>query len=438
MARISTYPVDGIISTDDFVIGSDAENVNITKNFTVGGILSLADLQAVLDNGNTATSNIVLTGNVSATNVAASAAVSAVTGNITTVNATAVNASSSMNTDELEVTGLLYDGTASEGTNGQFLKSTASGILWATLPVDTLNAVLTAGNTTALNIVSTGDISADTLQAGIGLTTAKIDLSGLFYDQSTSEGTPGQVLTSNGTGVLWDDLPAVVTPTLNQVLTSGNTTALNIVSTGDVDANSVNVTDAAVTGTLTLDGTIEADGSEGTVGQYLRSAGAGQPVTWATLPSQQIAGWNRFDDDQYTSASPLEVFEGAPVVLPNDGVKFSDSYGSAVFYNPAASEILAINEDDTYIITVMFKAVSSNAANSYMDLSMSGPAGYDRVSETLTFPKGNGVPQNFYRVYQYYADADFITNGAQLEIEVVGATVEVYDIIYFIQRVQIA
>jgi hypothetical protein len=235
MARISTYPVDGIISTDDFVIGSDAENVNITKNFTVGGILSLADLQAVLDNGNTATSNIVLTGNVSATNVAASAAVSAVTGNITTVNATAVNASSSMNTDELEVTGLLYDGTASGGTNGQFLKSTASGILWATLPVDTLNAVLTAGNTTALNIVSTGDISADTLQAGIGLTTAKIDLSGLFYDQSTSEGTPGQVLTSNGTGVLWDDLPAVVTPTLNQVLTSGNTTALNIVSTGDVD-----------------------------------------------------------------------------------------------------------------------------------------------------------------------------------------------------------
>ena len=443
MAKISTYPVDGLISTDDFIIGSDAENVNITKNFTVGGILSLADLQAVLDNGNTATSNIVLTGNVSATNVAASAAVSAATGNVTTVNSTTVNAtnanvSGSLNTDELEVTGRLYDGTASEGTNGQFLKSTASGILWSNLPVDTLNAVLTAGNTTALNIVSTGDISADTLQAGTGLTTAKIELSGLFYDQSSSVGTSGQVLTSSGTGVLWDDLPAVVTPTLNQVLTSGNTTALNIVSTGDVDANSVNVTDAAVTGTLTLDGTIDADGSEGTVGQYLRSAGAGQPVTWATLPSQQIAGWNRFDDDQYTSVSPLEVFEGTPVVLPNDGVKFSDSYGSAVFYNPAASEILAINEDDTYIITVTFKAASSNAANSYMDLSMSGPAGYDRISETLTFPKGNNVPHNFHKVYQYYADADFITNGAQLEIEVVGATVEVYDIIYFIQRVQIA
>jgi hypothetical protein len=443
MAKISTYPVDGIISTDDFVIGSDAENSNITKNFTVGGLLSLATLQVVLDNGNSATSNMTLVGNVSATNVAASVLLSAPTGSITTVNSTTVNAvdlnvSASATLEDVEVAGLFYDGTGSEGTSGQFLKSTGVGTEWDSVPVDTLQEVLTAGNTTTLDIVSTGDISADTLQAGTGLTTAKIDLSGLFYDQSTSEGTPGQVLTSNGTGVLWDDLPAVVIPTLDQVLTSGNTTTLNIVSTGDVDANSVNVTDAAVTGTLTLDGTIEADGSEGTVGQYLRSAGAGQPVTWATLPPQQIAGWNRFDDDQYTSASPLEVFEGAPVVLPNDGVKFSDSYGSAVFYNPAASEILAINEDDTYIITVMFKAVSSNAANSYMDLSMSGPAGYDRVSETLTFPKGNGVPHNFHRVYQYYADADFITNGAQLEIEVVGATVEVYDIIYFIQRVQIA
>lgn len=435
MAKISTYPVDGLISTDDFIIGSDAENVNITKNFTVGGILSLSDLQMVLDNGNTATSNIVLTGNVSATNVAASAAVSALTGNITTVNATNANVSGSLNTDELEVTGRLYDGTASEGTNGQFLKSTASGIQWATLPVDTLNAVLTAGNTTALNIVSTGDISAGTINVGSNLVTPKIDLSGMFYDQSSSVGTSGQVLTSNGTGVLWAN---ETVQDLTSVLTAGNTTALNIVSTGDVDANSVNVTDAAVAGTLTLDGTIEADGSEGTVGQYLRSAGAGQPVTWATLPSQQIAGWNRFDDNQYTSASPLEVFEGTPVVLPNDGIRFNASYGSDVFYNPAASEILAINENDTYIITVTFKATSSNAANSYMDISMSGSAGYDRISETLTFPKGNGAPHNFHRVYQYYADADFITNGAQLEVEVVGATVEIYDIIYFIQRVQIA
>ena len=92
MAKISTYPVDGLISTDDIIIGSDAENVNLTKNFTVGGILSLADLQWVLNNGNTATSNMVLVGNVSATNVTASAAVSAVTGNITTVNSTTVNA----------------------------------------------------------------------------------------------------------------------------------------------------------------------------------------------------------------------------------------------------------------------------------------------------------------------------------------------------------
>lgn len=417
MAKISTYPVDGLISTDDFIIGSDAENVNITKNFTVGGILSLSDLQMVLDNGNTATSNITLVGNVSATNV---------------------TASDSVNTVDIEVSGLFYDGTASEGVNGQFLKSTGTDTQWSNLPVDTLNAVLTAGNTTALNIVSTGDISAGTINVGSNLITPKIDLSGMFYDQSSSVGTSGQVLTSNGTGVLWDDLPAVVTPTLNQVLTSGNTTALNIVSTGDVNANSVNVTDAAVIGTLTLDGTIEADGSEGTVGQYLRSAGAGQPVTWATLPSQQIAGWNRFDDSQYRDVSPLLITASSTVTLTNDGAKFSDSYGPSVFYNTSNSRILAINENDTYMVTVTFVASASNASSGHLDINMTGPLGFDRIADTLKFAKGNNAPQNFHMVYQYYADADFVANGAQFELTAVGTDVSVYDIIYFIQRVQIA
>lgn len=360
MAKISTYPVDGLISTDDFIIGSDAENVNITKNFTVGGILSLANLQTVLDNGNTATQSITLVGNVAATNVSATTLLSAPTGTITNVNS-----SGQISANDVEIAGLLYDAAASEGNNGEFLKST-------------------------------------------------------------------------GTGIMWSSLPVAATPTLTQVLTSGNTTALNIVSTGDVDANSVNVTDAAVTGVLTVDGTIEANGSEGTAGQYLKSAGAGQPVEWATLPSQVIAGWNRFDDGQYTDVSPLTINDGQTVTLTNDGVKFQAAYGTDVFYNDATSTVLAINQDDTYMITVTFRAAASNASSGHMDISMTGPAGYDRISETLKFAKGNGVAQNFHLVYQYYADADFVANGAQFELTADGTTIDVWDIIYFIQRVQIA
>lgn len=338
MAKISTYPVDGLISTDDLIIGSDAENVNITKNFTVGGVLSLATLQTVLDNGNTATQDITLTGNIVATK--------------TTTTQTA--------TDELLLSGAFYDATSSEGTNGQFLKSTGTDTLWAAVPADTLQAVLTAGNTTSLNIVSTGDI----------------------------------------------------------------------------DANSINVTDASVSGgTLTIDGSISADGSEGIVGQYLTSAGSGQLVQWTSLP---IAGWNRFDDGTYTNASRLAVASGVTTVLPNDGSALITTYGPLTFYDKATNTILAANVNDTYMITVTFKAAASNASSGHLDVAMSGPAGYDRIAETIKFAKGNGDTQNIHLVYQYYADANFVANGAQFEITPVGTNLEVWDIIYFIQRVQIA
>jgi hypothetical protein len=39
MAKISTYSTDALISTDDKLIGTDAESSNATKNFLVGDLL---------------------------------------------------------------------------------------------------------------------------------------------------------------------------------------------------------------------------------------------------------------------------------------------------------------------------------------------------------------------------------------------------------------
>ena len=72
MAIIYTYPVVTPTS-NDLVLGTDVDaQGKPTKNFTVQSIIDLVtvtgnNLQAVLDNGNTATQNIVLTGNISAT-----------------------------------------------------------------------------------------------------------------------------------------------------------------------------------------------------------------------------------------------------------------------------------------------------------------------------------------------------------------------------------
>lgn len=42
MAKISTYPVDSSVSLADYVIGTDSEDSNITKNYTIGSIFALS------------------------------------------------------------------------------------------------------------------------------------------------------------------------------------------------------------------------------------------------------------------------------------------------------------------------------------------------------------------------------------------------------------
>lgn len=41
MAKISSYTTDASVSYSDKLIGTDAEDSNITKNYTIGSILSL-------------------------------------------------------------------------------------------------------------------------------------------------------------------------------------------------------------------------------------------------------------------------------------------------------------------------------------------------------------------------------------------------------------
>ena len=42
MAKISTYPIDSSVSLADYVIGTDAEDSNITKNYTIGSLFAIS------------------------------------------------------------------------------------------------------------------------------------------------------------------------------------------------------------------------------------------------------------------------------------------------------------------------------------------------------------------------------------------------------------
>jgi len=153
-------------------------------------------------------------------------------------------------------------------------------------------------------------------------------------------------------------------------------------------------------------------------------------------------GWARYDDSLYTSISPLTLTDGNPVTCPNNANTTIDTYiNSAVqFYDPATQKIQVENEGDVYVQTIVFKASATNANQSHLHVYLTNTVGtpYERVIAEVEFPKGNAIAHDEHLVFQYYADADFVANGNQwtLRADTGGGTVDVWDIIFFIQRTQ--
>lgn len=149
-------------------------------------------------------------------------------------------------------------------------------------------------------------------------------------------------------------------------------------------------------------------------------------------------GWCRYDDGQYTPSSKLTLTDGNPVLIPNNGASTYKSQPSlADFYDTSTKKFVSTRVNDVYVLTVVFKAEADNANQTHLQVSMSGPNGYDRISESLGYFKGNNTEDNFHRLYQYYTDADFVSNGAQLFITSVGGVSRIWDVIFFVQRTQL-
>lgn len=146
-------------------------------------------------------------------------------------------------------------------------------------------------------------------------------------------------------------------------------------------------------------------------------------------------GWARYDDTQYTSASPYS-FTTTAIVVPNNAGNVINTHihsGIAYYEN---NKVKAEYDADVYVITIDFKAKISNA-NGHVDLFLEGGNGtpYDRIRDTITFPKGANTEHSFAKTFQYYADEDVVTNG--LEVKMLPShSGSIYDVIYFIQRTQ--
>ena len=149
-------------------------------------------------------------------------------------------------------------------------------------------------------------------------------------------------------------------------------------------------------------------------------------------------GWARYDDTQYTSASPYSITGETPFTVSNNAgnVINSEIHSAVAFYNDSTQKIQAEGENDVYILTFAFKAKIENA-NGFLDVYLEGGGAtpYDRVHQTVAFPKGNNVEHTFAINLVYYADSDVVTNGLSLKVES-SHDGEIYDVIYFIQCTQ--
>lgn len=146
-------------------------------------------------------------------------------------------------------------------------------------------------------------------------------------------------------------------------------------------------------------------------------------------------GWARYDDTQYTSASPYSFTTTAFTVPNNKGFVIDTNINSAIDYY-ASNKLRAEFENDVYIVTIAFKAKISNA-NGHVDIYFEGGNGtpYERLRDTITFPKGNAVEHTYAKTFQYYADEDVVTNGLSVKM-LPSHSGTIHDVIYFIQRTQ--
>lgn len=154
--------------------------------------------------------------------------------------------------------------------------------------------------------------------------------------------------------------------------------------------------------------------------------------------AESSLGWERYDDSTYTSSNKLSLALDTEVVLPNDSGNIIKSHSAVDYYNSSTQKVLADFENDTYLMTVVFKYSAPNANQTYLEMHFQGGNGtpYDRIRDTITFPKGNDVVHDHHAMFQYYADSSFATNGSQWKITAIGGTAQIWDIIFFIQKVQ--
>lgn len=206
----------------------------------------------------------------------------------------------------------------------------------------TLNEVLGAGNTSALNITLSGSarITSPNLTVTADALITNLEVTSGFQDSTSSTGTSGQLLSSTGTATQWVDA-SNYNQDLDSVLTEGNTSASQsiVLTSGGL----------SVGGTARFNGAIEDNGGgTGTSGQVLSSTGTG--VDWITIA-------DRFDVAHEIVGQSTAATQGPSALDTSYTVEFGAAQGSGSTASQlSAAGVVTFNEAGIYRIDVQLAA----------------------------------------------------------------------------------
>jgi hypothetical protein len=326
MGKISSYPSDTNVTTSDRLIGSDNENANETKNYSVGDIINLA-------------SSIIIP-QVAGSFVPYTGATGDVDLGVYDINADAA--------------------TFSVVTTQDIYSSTLFNIVsnpTIFIGDDSVQPVGLLINTSTKTF-KLGDYNGNFNGTGINIEdgSSRITFVGGF-NLSNGQGTAGQVLKSNGAGVTpsWVSLPSLT----GYVPYTGATGAVDLGTNGltadSLQANygsittELNVTSSAI---FILDGSFESGGSTGTSGQILKSLGAGAAPNWVNI-STLLTGYVPYTGA--TTGVNLGIYSltaanvNANNVVPVLGGSGNIFFGGAGGYNVAHNGVFANGTDVTIL-----------------------------------------------------------------------------------------
>jgi hypothetical protein len=174
---------------------------------------------------------------------------------------------------------------------------------------------------------------------------------------------------------------------------------------------------------------------------YLGYISVSDLTSYINLRTAEKLGWARYDDTQYTTSSAFTLTVAAgEQPLPNNGGYTIETHlhSSISFYDSSSNKIQVENAGDTYVCTVVFDAKTANANGTSIRVQLDNTTGtpYERVGKDLFFGKGNDIWHEFHEVFQWYADEDFVANGNRWNVQAFGNTVNIANVVFFIQRTQ--